>query len=147
MQAVRCAQVGQNPSPDPMCSRPSLSTSFQPEAISRAHSFLLCSISYLGSLYLRALSRTLYTECTMLPSRHTRYSLRWLVGSSGENIYLSYPEDPQSEVTPLKIPANARSKLTGRLGGPLRRGATFGALALARTGTFGAKRDRLPRDL
>ncbi len=64
----------------------------------------------------------------------------WLVGSSGENLYLSYPEDPQSEVTPLTVPANARSKLTGRLGGLLRRGATFGALALARTGTFGGRR-------
>jgi hypothetical protein len=76
----------------------------------------------------------------MLPSRHTRYELRWLVGSSGENLYLSYPEDPQSEVTPLTVPANARSELTGRLGGPLRRGATFGALALVCAGTLRGRR-------
>ena len=43
------------------------------------------------------------------------------------------PEDPQSEVTPLTVPANARSKLTERLGGSLGRGGpTFGALALVR---------------
>ena len=40
-------------------------------------------------LALSELSHALYTKCTA-SARHIRYALGWLVGSSGENLYLSY---------------------------------------------------------
>ena len=76
--------------------------------------------------------------------------MHW-VGWSGPlaRTYISHtvPEDPQSEVTPLTVPVSARSKLTGRLGGPLRRGATFGALALCAAAPSEGKEEWPTEDL
>lgn len=68
-----------------------------------------------------------------------------LVGWSGPlprtYLYISCCQrSPQSEVTPFTVSVNARSKITRRLGGALWRGATFGAPAHVRAGTFGGRR-------